>query len=220
MKICYIYGALSISHMPKLPENGDFIIAADKGIETLEKKGIEPDIIIGDFDSLGYIPDKENKIVLPKRKDDTDIAYAINYALDKGYDRFCVYGAIGGLLDHTIANIQLSAYLSKKGIFNEFFGDSFTISCLTNGKMKLERSEKGRFSMFALEKATGVSLKGLSYTAQNREFDQFYPIGVSNEFIGEEAEIEVKSGTLLLLWEGDVCIKEYISFQEKEDSHC
>ena len=220
MKTCYIFGALPVSRMPKLPEKGDFIIAADKGIETLEKRGMEPDIIIGDFDSLGYIPERENKIVLPERKDDTDIAYAINYALGKGCDRFCVYGAIGGLLDHTLANIQLSAYLSKKGLFNEFFGEEFTISCLTNGKMKLEKAEKGRFSMFALEKATGVSLKGLSYTADNREFDQFYPIGVSNEFVGEEAEIEVESGTLLLLWEGDICIKEYNSRQKKEDSPC
>ena len=209
MKTCFIFGALPVTRIPVRPKDGDYIIAADKGIENVENLGFEPDIILGDFDSLGYIPEKENKIVLPVRKDDTDIAYAINYALERDCDRFYVYGAIGGLLDHTFANIQLSAYLSKKGIFNEFIGDDFTISCLTNGKMKLQRAENGRFSMFALDKATGVCLNGLSYTAKDREFDQFYPIGVSNEFIGEEAEIEVKSGTLLLMWDGDITAQPY-----------
>lgn len=204
MKTCFIFGALPVKRMTVTPKDGDYIIAADKGIENTKKLGYEPDIILGDFDSLGYIPKEENKIVLPVRKDDTDIAYAINYALEKGCDKFYVYGAIGGLLDHTFANIQLAAYLAKKGIFNEFIGDDFTVSCLTNGKMKLEKAESGRFSMFALDKATGVCLNGLSYTAKDREFDQFYPIGVSNEFIGEEAEIEVRNGTLLLLWEGDI----------------
>lgn len=204
MKTCFIFGALPVSRIPVMPTENDMVIAADKGIETLAALSIEPDIIIGDFDSLGYVPENPNKIVLPVRKDDTDIAHAIKYAEEKGCRRFYVYGAIGGLLDHTTANFQLAAYISKQGMFGLFFGDDFTVCCLTNAKMRLQRAEKGRFSMFALSKATGVSLKGLSYTADNREFDQFYPIGVSNEFIGEEAEIEVKDGTLLLMWEGDV----------------
>lgn len=204
MKTCYIFGALPVTRMPKRPESGDFIIAADKGIENVKKLGLTADVVLGDFDSLGYIPEEKNKIVLPVRKDDTDIAYAVKYALEKGCDRFYVYGAIGGLLDHTFANIQIAAFLAKQGVWGEFIGDDFTICCLTNGRMQLEKADKGRFSMFALDKATGVSLNGLSYTAEDREFDQFYPIGVSNEFIGQKAEIEVRNGTLLLMWEGDI----------------
>lgn len=209
MKTCYIFGALPVRRMPKVPREGDFIIAADKGIENLQKIGLEPDIVIGDFDSLGYVPENDNKIVLPVRKDDTDIAHAVKYAMENGCDRFYVYGAVGGLLDHTFANIQIAAFISKQGMHGEFIGDDFTLCCLTNGKMRLERAESGRFSMFALDKATGVSLSGLSYTAKDREFDQYYPIGVSNEFIGEEAEVEVRSGTLLLMWEGDVSVACY-----------
>lgn len=204
MKTCFIFGALPVRRMPVVPSNGDYIIAADKGIENLQKLGIEPDIVIGDFDSLGYVPEIENKIVLPVRKDDTDIAHAVRYALEKGCDRFYVYGAIGGLLDHTMANIQIAAFISKQGMLGEFIGDEFTVCCLTNGKLRLEKADSGRFSMFALDSAKGVTLGGLSYTAENRDFNQFYPIGVSNEFIGQSAEVEVRDGTLLLMWEGDI----------------
>lgn len=203
MKTCFIFGALPVRRITVIPSPGDYIIAADKGIENLQKIGLEPDIVIGDFDSLGYVPENENKIVLPVRKDDTDIAHAVRYAIENGCDKFYVYGAIGGLLDHTMANIQIASYISKQGMLGEFIGDDFTVCCLTNGKLCLDRASNGRFSMFALDSAKGVTLKGLSYTAENRDFDQFYPIGVSNEFIGEAAEVEVKDGTLLLMWEGD-----------------
>ena len=39
-----------------IPE-GSFCIAADKGLLQLRDRGVEPDLVVGDFDSLGYVPE-------------------------------------------------------------------------------------------------------------------------------------------------------------------
>ena len=79
MNKCYIFGAAEGLPKNLQKQNGDFIIAADKGFETLKNLNIEPDIIIGDFDSLGFTPEEENVVALPIKKDDTDTLFARLY---------------------------------------------------------------------------------------------------------------------------------------------
>ncbi|MDE6363929.1 MAG: hypothetical protein K2L86_06645 [Lachnospiraceae bacterium] len=66
-------------------------------------------------------------------------------------------------------------------------------------------SEKGRrISVFAFGgDADGVSERGLKYLLDAVTIKQEFPIGVSNEFTGEAAEVEVQRGMLLLCIEGD-----------------
>ena len=66
-------------------------------------------------------------------------------------------------------------------------------------------SQRGRrISVFAYGgDAYGVSERGLKYLLDEVTVKQEFPIGVSNEFIGEPAEVEVQRGILLL------CVEEY-----------
>lgn len=50
--ICYIVGAASLDGVRLSPRPGDYVIAADGGYRTLKARGIEPDFVMGDFDSL------------------------------------------------------------------------------------------------------------------------------------------------------------------------
>ena len=53
MGICHIVGGVENSHsISKTP--GDFIIAVDAGYKYL--KGVKPDLVMGDFDSLVLSP--------------------------------------------------------------------------------------------------------------------------------------------------------------------
>ena len=70
--ICYIVGAASLDGVRLSPRPGDYVIAADGGYRTLKARGIEPDFVMGDFDSLGYRPDHPNVETHPVMKDDTD----------------------------------------------------------------------------------------------------------------------------------------------------
>ena len=199
MKACYIFGALKSNTLLSVPQSGDLIIAADRGLLSVEKLGLSADFIIGDFDSLGFVPDRKNIIKLPVKKDDTDVGAALDYAFKSGFRRFYLYGVLGGRLDHTVANIQLAAAYSEKGADITLYGEGVFASVITDGSIRLE-NKTGVFSVFSLsETCGGVSIRGAEYELENSELKSDFPLGVSNRFKGPVSEISVKKGTLLLI---------------------
>ena len=112
---CYIVGAASLDGVRLSPRAGDYVIAADGGYRSLKARGIEPDFVMGDFDSLGYRPDHPNVETHPVMKDDTDLGLAVRWALVHGYRRLVMAGALGGRLDQTIASLQTLRGLTDAG---------------------------------------------------------------------------------------------------------
>ena len=94
MNICYIFGSLDVKEFNFFPDENDFIIAADKGILNTEKFGLNPNYIVGDFDSLEYVPTGENVIKHPVMKDDTDLLLAIKTGFDNGFKNFITIASI------------------------------------------------------------------------------------------------------------------------------
>lgn len=199
MKICYIIGA---AKAPELYINraNAFIIAADGGILHLGE--MVPDIAVGDFDSLGFVPDICATETLPVEKDLTDTAHAANLAVEKGFKTLVIYGGTGGRPDHTFANISLLASLSQKGIRAYLIGEGYVTTAITNSKISFDEGKRGTVSVFAADtNAIGVSEKGLKYHLCNYNLKFSDHIGVSNSFTGEKAEISVKEGTVLVMWQ-------------------
>lgn len=204
---CIIVGAGDFDKRYWKYEEGDYVIAADAGCIPLEKLGIVPDLLIGDMDSLreqGRNPadHQGNKKILPEHKDDTDMLAAIRYGLEMGYRIFYIHGALGGRLDHTLANIQCLLFLQHRGATGYLYGDGCSLELLCNGTRFYPATMKGRISVFAYGgQAKGVTEKGLAYTVENAVLEPEFPIGVSNEFMGCDSSIQVKSGMLLLYTE-------------------
>ncbi|MBO5440350.1 MAG: thiamine diphosphokinase [Clostridia bacterium] len=198
MNTCYIVCALDCELDFKL-DSSDLVIGADRGYLTLVKNKIKPDVVIGDFDSYTGEVKCENIIKYPVKKDFTDSALAIEFALSKGYKKITIYGAIGGMLDHTLANIALLANYTEKGIDISFVdGDNITFA-LHNEKVIFDKDTKGRISVFSnTDISLGVTEKGLLYEVDNITLKNIVPLGVSNEFIGRESEISVNDGTLII----------------------
>nr|MCR5430347.1 thiamine diphosphokinase [Eubacterium sp.] len=112
---CVIVGSMNVdSRIQDYLEDG-FVIAADGGLLNLEKSNITPDLILGDFDSLGFEPEGENVIKYPVKKNDTDMMLAVKKAIDLGYKEIVIFGGCGGRLDHTLANINTMVYALEKG---------------------------------------------------------------------------------------------------------
>ena len=198
MNVCYIVCALDCKLNIK-PDESDFIIGADRGYFILENNGISPDAVIGDFDSYTGEVKCDNVIRFPSRKDFTDSELAIMHAIEKGYKKIKIYGAIGGALDHTIANLSLLGKYSKQGMEIAFYYDENVVFALTDGDVSFDESAKGRISVFSFDdKAFGVFEKGLSYEISDAILENKAPLGVSNEFVGECATISVSKGTLIL----------------------
>ena len=202
MSRCFIFGALPVGCFPEKPCPGDLVIAADKGYDRAMSLGITPDITVGDFDSRGDIPDVENLVRLQVRKDDTDVGHAAALGFERGYRDFVVYGAVGGLLDHTLANIVIAREIAEKGGRPLFIGDEYSFTVIKDSSAEFAPRDDGRISVFALsDTASGVSISGLSYEAEDIDLPCTSHMGVSNEFIGQPARISVSDGVLLVLWQ-------------------
>ena len=202
MPRCFIFGALPAGELSKKPCKGDLIIAADKGYDRVRELGLTPDIVVGDFDSLGEIPQVDNLVRLNVRKDDTDVGHAVELGFERGYTDFIVYGAVGGLLDHTLANIAIAHDIAARGGRAMFIGGGHIFTVIHNGEISLPVRDSGRVSVFALGgTAHGVNIHGLSYEAEDIDIPCTSHIGVSNAFIGEGAKVSVTDGDLLVIYQ-------------------
>ena len=199
--ICYIVGAGDFHGFDTTPSSGDYVIAADAGLHYLEANNITANLVIGDFDTLGTTPKHDNVIKLSCEKDDTDTLAAIKEGIKLGLDTFFLYGCTGGRVEHTLANIQVLKYLSSQGKRGFLFGEDSIMMAITDGKMDFSAHDEGYISVFSLDStSTNVNLKGLKYELDNATLTNDFPIGVSNEFIGKQSSVEVKNGTLLIVF--------------------
>ena len=121
MGCCVIFCAAGFDGLLAPLSKEDFVIAADGGLHHTDLLGIRPDMILGDFDSLGYVP--KNAAVFPVEKDDTDAMLAIRKGLAMGYKAFFLYGGMDGpRLDHTLANLQALQFLADRGAAGYLIG--------------------------------------------------------------------------------------------------
>ena len=208
---CILIGAgdLTVGQIPVDPCE-DYVIAVDGGLMYCELLKLEPDLILGDFDSLeGEWQEAlvqieqsapEKVLRLNPRKDDTDMYAALKKGLEEGYRSFRIYAGCGGRLEHTIANIQALLFLKHQGAQGYLMEGQGMMLVLENESVSFKEDMEGYISVFSLGKeARGVTIKGLKYPLDRYTMTNDFPIGTSNEFIGEKAEISVEDGQLLIL---------------------
>lgn len=198
---CVIFGAAAFDSLILPIDKDDLVIAADGGVNHLSKAGITPDVILGDFDSLGYIP--EGAQVFPVEKDDTDVMLAVRHGLQAGFREFLIYGGMDGKrLDHTVANFQTLAFLRAHDARGYLVGREQLATVISNETAVFSPNAAGILSAFCLGKdASGVTIRGLQYSMETGTLAADFPLGVSNHFTGKEAEITVENGQLLLIWD-------------------
>jgi len=202
MKRCIVIGSMPVDFdLKSILTPDDFIYCADGGYIHAQKQGIEPDIIVGDFDSSVQPDSTTAKVIkLPCEKDDTDTYYIARQIVAEKYNHAVFCGVTGGRLDHTFANIQMLKFLEANGIDAEIIDKDTNIKVITNRSTVLPSQNNCYFSVFSLdEKCIGVSEKGGKYQLSDVELTNDFPIGVSNEFAGEDVEISVKKGSLLII---------------------
>ena len=198
MQVCYIVGAAP--HCDRIsPRDGDLIIAADGGRTALSEMGITPHLVVGDFDSSPE-PEDIPTVKHPVEKDDTDTALAIEEGIRRGYTTFALYGCTGGRPDHAFGAVQTAFGAAKRGVRAFIVGEGMIGTVLVDGAISFSAS--GTVSVFSLaERSLGVTLEGLKYPLTDAVLTNDFPLGVSNEAIGEVVTVSVKSGALYLLWE-------------------
>ena len=201
MSRCVIFGAAAFDALIQPIQKDDFVIAADGGVLHCAQIGLEPDVILGDFDSLGYVP--QGAQVFPVEKDDTDVMLAVRHGLHAGFREFLIYGGMDGKrLDHTMANFQTLAFLREQGARGYLIGRDYAVTVISGETAVFSADAGGILSAFCMGKdADGVTIRGLKYPLENGVLSADFPLGVSNHFVGNEAQITVKNGKLLLMWD-------------------
>lgn len=201
MEECVIFCAAGFDGLARPIGPDAYVIAADGGLRHTENLGLTPNAVLGDFDSLGYTP--KGASVFPVEKDDTDAMLAVRLGLERGCDEFLLYGSLDGpRLDHTVANFQTLQFLADHGAVGYLIGNTTIVTVVKNGKIIFPAGLSGTISVFCMGKdAEGVIERGLFYGLENGVLTSGFPLGVSNHFTGEKAEISVKNGSLLVLWD-------------------
>lgn len=185
----------------------DVVIAADGGLCHCKRLGLNPDYILGDFDSLADMSllqeySEERIVKLPCEKDDTDTLAALKFGLEKGITEFEIYGALGGRLSHTIANIQCLMYLKQRGAVGKILDKDIEMFLIKNELCEIGKETTGILSVFAMDsEAKGVTIKGCKYEIEDVKLTSDYPLGVSNELVGKAPHISVREGSLLVIVE-------------------
>ena len=201
MADCVIFCAGEFDALAAPIAPGSFVIAADGGYVHTQKLGIQPDCVLGDFDSLGYTP--TDATVYPVEKDDTDAMLAVRWGLHRGCHRFLLYAGLDGpRLDHTVANYQTLQFLADNGAAGYLIGSRQIVTVVKNGQLTFPETATGTVSVFCMgQAATGVTLEGLQYGLENGSLAPGFPLGVSNHFTGKKAVIRVEKGSLLVFYD-------------------
>ena len=202
---CFIIGAGPFYGLPVAPGPEDVVLAAAGGYRHCQTAGITPDLLLGDFDSLGsQRPDNIPIHTFPVEKDDTDTMLAVKTGLEQGCGEFYIYGGTGGRrLDHTLANLQTLLYLRRHGARGYLYDNDFVWTAVENETITVEQTvEWGLLSVFCLgAPASGIDEKGVQYPLSHASLSAEFPLGVSNHIIEPKARITVRKGTLIVGWE-------------------
>lgn len=184
----------------------DIIIAVDKGLETIDYLKLEPQYILGDFDSVNtkilekYKTQNIKIIKLNPEKDLTDTHSAIDLALEIKSTEITILGAIGTRLDHTMANIHILKQALDKNIKAKIVNEKNEIE-LINKEIIIKKDDNYKYvSIISLTtNVTGITIEGMKYIINDYTLSIGDSLGVSNEQIDKEAKISIKTGILVVI---------------------
>lgn len=190
----------------------DGIYAADAGLELLASLQIMPDRIIGDLDTVqsglvkSYAVRGTPMDIHKPQKNETDMELALQDALDDGFYQIDVLGALGGRLDHELANIQLLLLYQRKGAAVELYDAQNRIAMAHPGQRFFRQGQYGRYVSFIplSDQVKGLTLTGFRYPLQDKDLEKGASLCISNEIAGEEATVDYRSGDLLVIWSRDI----------------
>lgn len=202
--VCVCNGSIGdYDLIKKYIQESDYIISVDGGAGHLRKMGINPDILIGDFDSANsqdldyYVSKGINVSRFPVEKDMTDSELAIEKVLELGATEVVFLGALGTRIDHSFANIMLLKKMLDIGLRGSI-ADEHNELYMFDSNFSISKKEGRKLSLIPItEKVTGVSTRGLKYPLVNATMVLGTSWGISNEFEEEVAFVSIDSGILL-----------------------
>lgn len=210
MKVCIVLnGKIKDYNKIKeviIKENYDYIICADGGANHIYNMKLTPHYIIGDLDSInneiveyykGYNVKFEK---FPTKKDETDSEICIYLAETLRAEEIHLIGALGGRIDHTIANINLLYNIRIKNIVPKIISSKEEIYIAIDEEIKIKGNKGDIISIIPINgDARGVTLEKLEYPLTDYHMKFSVPLGISNVMLDDICNIKVKNGSLIIV---------------------
>ena len=177
----------------------DYYIFCDSGLFHKEGLNVEPDLIIGDFDSHEKVDTGSEIITLPEMKDDTDSLSGVKLALKRGFKDFLLLGMTGRRMDHTLCNLYLLAFI-KSHDGNALIVDDWSEMEVVEKEEVFISDSYAYFSLIAWKgKCEGVNIENALYPLSSAVIEPEYQYGISNEPLKGGSRVWVEKGSLLLI---------------------
>lgn len=225
-----VAGAPDTQLTPLLPRlhRAQLIIAADSGANALRKVKVMPHCVVGDFDSLHAVTRRWLKKAdppvemqhLPQQKDETDLEAALLLAVQRDANPIDIIGAIGGRLDHTLANITMLLMDELRGRCVRLLGVTQELRLLHGGESSTIHGQPGdTVSLLPLPPAVhGVTLDGFYYPLHDATLHASHARGVSNVLTQPAGHIRVGEGILLVVHYSDHGEYQWRQYQQEGGS--
>jgi thiamine pyrophosphokinase len=178
---------------------GSLVIAADSGAQTARAYGIDPDLIVGDFDSLpeAVVAEYASSRIrrYPRAKDHTDTEIALQIAREEGCDEVVLIGGGGGRLDHLLAIVAL---FERPGPPVAWISANAAVFPVDHEAVQYGRP--GELISFLPVGCVPCRMasSGLRWPLDDLEWGRG-DLGISNEFVDREVRVSMRSGRLLVI---------------------
>lgn len=186
-----------------LVNEASFIVCANGGSIKAREFQINPDIIIGDIDSIDsgtieyFIKQLDIPIIKNLSQEENDLEKSIIYLLKHGYNRFILVGFMGKRDDHTIATLQIiKKYLTRAEF--QIYSEHSEIFLLKRGHYEFQTVPQQIISLFGFSRAIGISTTGLRFPLKDENLFEGSR-GLSNQAISEKVSMKINSGILLVI---------------------
>ncbi len=197
--------ARDVAWLRRIAEDADRVVATDGALDRATQCQLAVDLLIGDLDSLANPANLEQRFPnleihrYPEDKDQTDLELAIDWALRQSPKSILIYGATGGRIDHTMANLALLEKGLHSGIPIQIISPSESVQ-LIQGDHPLDGAIVGdRVSLLPISLFCTVSTQGLLYPLEGEKLFRGQGRGISNVVAATPARVTVESGVLAVV---------------------
>jgi thiamine pyrophosphokinase len=176
----------------------DLVVCADSGAKHLDAMGRQPDLLVGDMDSIGgellrkLVAAGVETVRAKAAKDETDAQLAVDEAIARGTTELVLLGALGGRIDHALGNLMLLVRAAKRGVKSVVKDEACEITAAT-GFVEITGHAGDTVSLLPI--GPGVTMRYLDGLKYGKKEPLPLPIdatvGVSNEMTAERAHVEI-----------------------------
>ena len=198
----YTGGTVRTEAITEHPKPDDLSIAADSGYHTAVAIGERVDLLLGDFDSIGDMPQDSGIEIqqVPAEKDYTDTQLAVEIAIDRGATDIIIIGGLSGRLDHTLSTLAILEELHARKIYGTVTDGQSRARYMKSSSTLIARSPYKYLSIIAADEVVkGVDIEGCKYPLKKATLRRCHQFAVSNEITGNVAFIAVKKGGVYVI---------------------